>query len=180
MSVLRCWACVVLLAACRIDQLESASELGRPSEPLDLTREPAAAPPRIRTRLELSEFAVADFVELALRMRSMPAFRVTVEAGQGFAGQGLSAEWVEGAEGVGESADFTGPLWNQIALHALPSALSCERGACSIVLELAPRGAWQSDVAYPLRYRAHATLLLERSERLPHDSDLDERLELAP
>jgi hypothetical protein len=162
----------LLAPACRIDQLDLEAALASDSQTLELTRAPEAAPPGVRARLSLSEFAVARFTELQLR--------VALQTGQSLQGQGLSAEWVEGAEGVGESVSFTGPLWNELALSATASAVACAEAPCRVVLELAPRGSWQSDVSYPVRCRADATLLLERSERLPILADFELQLELIP
>ena len=159
-------------AACRIDQLESETVLTSDSVQLELTRQLGTPPPSVQAELQLSEFVQSHFAELQLH--------VALVAGQGLAGQGLFAVWSAGADGETEGTSFKGPLQNELTLHASPSGLTCLPGPCRVVLALEPRGSWQSDVAYPLRYEAYAVLTLERRDRLPEPSDLDLRLELMP
>lgn len=162
----------LLSAACRIDQLDAESTFADAHEALAVTKEPTAPAPVVRAALELSPFAIEHFVELEVD--------VTVTSGQGLAGQGLLVRWLDGVEGGAVRADFEGPLSNALATRLVLGAPPCASGHCRADLELAARGDWASDVAFPMEYDISLVLELQRRERLPLDSDLELTLELVP
>jgi hypothetical protein len=137
-----------------------------------MTRKAGAAPANVHATVELSDVAVARFSSLALK--------VNVYSGESLDAQGLRAQWLGEPGGEPVRANFSGEWSATWSADLYVASAPCTAGPCTLNLELAPEGQWNSELSFAMEYDVVALLELQGNYYPQLDSALELSLEAQP
>jgi hypothetical protein len=153
-------------SGCVIESLEGETTQLAAGASTEIARRAGAPAPTVWVDVQLSAFAIRRFSRLDIQVEMLSE--------QGLAGQGVSADWSGAvARPKGDhGAQFAGSLSNRVDLMQSFDVAPCLDGPCVPRLDVIPRGTLSSDVDFDLRYSFRLELTMNRTERLPLESDL--------
>lgn len=163
-SAIRGAAALVVLATGCPDTVDSVpvqpggpfTRVAAVQETLRLTRQAGAPPATVLAELELSEVALAGFLQLEVM--------VDVYSGESVPGQGLRAQWLGEPLTEPVAGDFEGELAAAWSAELLVTSRPCSGLPCVMSLEIVPQGTWDGPLSFPIEYEVLARLDFERAD----------------